>query len=260
MSTGKAKTKTKGLLLPLVGAGTALMAALLPTVWGRGPDGANRGWEPLVTPGPLAGGHAFLEGKCSACHVPLRGVEAVRCIACHADDRSLLQRQPTAFHAVIGECTPCHVEHGGREQRPTAMSHAALVEIGSERARRAAAGSAAWPALPRPPHARITAEEAALDCRTCHANQDRHRELFGHDCAQCHGTDAWTIPEFVHPSASSTDCAQCHQAPPSHYMEHFRMVSMRVASEPHARVEQCFRCHQTTAWNDIRKVGWYKHH
>jgi hypothetical protein len=56
------------------------------------------------------------------------------------------------------------------------------------------------------------------------------------------------------------DCAQCHQAPPSHYMEHFRMISVMVAGQPHARVEQCFLCHQTTAWNDIKNVGWYKHH
>jgi hypothetical protein len=70
----------------------------------------------------------------------------------------------------------------------------------------------------------------------------------------------WTIPEFRHPSPRSTDCVQCHQAPPSHYMEHFHMVSARVAGKPHAQVSQCYQCHQTTSWNDIRGVGWYKHH
>jgi hypothetical protein len=38
------------------------------------------------------------------------------------------------------------------------------------------------------------------------------------------------------------------------------MVSMKVAGKPHARVDQCYQCHQTTAWNDIKGVGWYKHH
>lgn len=38
------------------------------------------------------------------------------------------------------------------------------------------------------------------------------------------------------------------------------MVSMTVAGEPHAEVRQCYLCHQTTAWNDIRDVGLYKHH
>ncbi len=26
------------------------------------------------------------------------------------------------------------------------------------------------------------------------------------------------------------------------------------------RVDQCYRCHQTTSWNDIKGVGFYKHH
>jgi hypothetical protein len=109
-------------------------------------------------------------------------------------------------------------------------------------------------------HPRIRPEETALDCNACHANQDPHRTLFGRDCASCHATAAWTIPEFRHPSPLSTDCAQCHQAPPSHYMEHFHMVSMTVAHVEHADVSQCFLCHQTNSWNDIKGVGWYKHH
>ena len=111
-----------------------------------------------------------------------------------------------------------------------------------------------------PPHAAVSSREAALNCIGCHSNQDRHRQFFGIDCVQCHGTAAWKIPEFRHPPASSLDCAQCHQAPPSHYMMHFEMVSMKVARREHAQVNQCYLCHQTTSWNDIRGVGWYKHH
>jgi hypothetical protein len=48
--------------------------------------------------------------------------------------------------------------------------------------------------------------------------------------------------------------------PPSHTMMHFQMVSAKVARQPAARVYQCFLCHQTTSWNDIKGVGWYKHH
>ena len=43
-------------------------------------------------------------------------------------------------------------------------------------------------------------------------------------------------------------------------MGHFHMVSMKVAGQHHAQVNQCYLCHQTTAWNDIKGVGWYKHH
>ena len=115
-------------------------------------------------------------------------------------------------------------------------------------------------ATPPVGHPDLSPREVVLDCTACHANDDRHVGLFGRDYAQCHGTTAWTIAAFRHPSARSMDCAQCHQAPPSHYMGHFHMISARVAGRPHARVDQCFLCHQTTAWNDIKGVGWYKHH
>jgi hypothetical protein len=108
-----------------------------------------------------------------------------------------------------------------------------------------------------------------LDCKTCHSTKDKHVGLFGSECASCHATTQWTLAEFQHPSADSVDCAQCHQAPPSHYMMHFDMVSKKVARQEDARVSQCcgvaqvnqcFRCHQSTSWNDIKGVGWYKHH
>ena len=43
-------------------------------------------------------------------------------------------------------------------------------------------------------------------------------------------------------------------------MMHFQMISAKVGRQPSAKVNQCFLCHQTTVWNDIKGVGWYKHH
>lgn len=43
-------------------------------------------------------------------------------------------------------------------------------------------------------------------------------------------------------------------------MGHFSMVSRKFAGKEHARVDQCFECHNTTDWNDIVDVGFYKHH
>jgi hypothetical protein len=43
-------------------------------------------------------------------------------------------------------------------------------------------------------------------------------------------------------------------------MGHFEMVSKRVAGVEHAEVSQCYLCHQTTSWNDIKSVGMYDHH
>lgn len=233
-------------------------------------------WERMARPGDLSKSHAFLEHNCAACHTAGKGVEASSCIACHANDESLLKRQPTAFHANVSSCVECHREHRGIDRRPTDMDHGALAEIGfrqlkgdhapggeNERVRKDLLD---WIGKYRPAgygsegHSSLSPQEAVLNCASCHSNKDRHAKLFGQDCAQCHSTTKWTIPEFRHPSAKSMDCVQCHQAPPSHYMMHFQMISAKVAGKPKATVDQCYQCHQTTAWTDIKGVGLYKHH
>ncbi len=228
-----------------------------------------------VRPGELSGPHAFLENNCAACHTAVKGVEAKNCIVCHADNLAVLQRQPSAFHETIGECASCHLEHQGRVPRTTQMDHDALAQSAERKTARQTASPAgtkdgadvlAWifsqsqkpGANPAYPH--LTPAEGTLNCAVCHATKDRHRELFGNDCASCHGTTKWAIPEFRHPSPVSQSCAQCHQAPPSHYMMHFKMISMSIAHMEKAEVSQCFLCHQTTSWNDIKGVGYYKHH
>ncbi len=225
-----------------------------------------------ILPGDLSQPHAFLGNNCALCHTPLKGVEAKNCIVCHADNLAVLQRQPSAFHADIASCTACHREHQGRVPSTTKMDHVALAQIGLSRIPHSAtrhektsadfvtwlvSGTRGDPPSTTP---RLLREEAQLNCATCHQTKDRHVGLLGNDCARCHATSKWTIPEFRHPSPVSQSCAQCHQAPPSHYMMHFKMVSMTVAHQPNAQVSQCFLCHQTTSWNDIQGVGYYKHH
>ncbi len=225
-----------------------------------------------VRPGELSQPHAFLEANCAACHTAVKGVEAKNCIVCHADNQSLLQRQPSAFHADIASCSACHLEHQGRAPRITTMDHVALARIGLGQMRpephpqdKTRGDLVAWfvkGASGAPPSVtpQLQREEALLNCATCHQTKDRHVGLLGNDCAQCHATSKWTLPEFRHPSPVSQSCAQCHQAPPSHYMMHFKMVSMTAAHVEKAEVNQCFLCHQTTSWNDIKGVGFYKHH
>lgn len=226
-------------------------------------------WQRLGEPGSLSAAHAHLDRNCAACHTPVAGVEAFKCISCHANNESLLQRQPTSFHASVSSCTECHLEHQGFGEQPTNMDHMALARIGLRQLETGATDTEmasaraylnAWNRNGRASHSGISVLEATLDCKTCHSNDDRHFDLFSKDCAQCHATDRWAIPGFRHPPPSSMDCAQCHQAPPSHYMMHFSMISQRVAGKPHAKVNECFKCHQTTSWPDILGTGWYKHH
>lgn len=253
--------------------GSCVLVAVIVSVWLLTPSESSfkqsATWQSLASPGALSIAHASLEKSCAACHTSVKGVDTAKCVACHANNESLLGRQPTAFHASMGTCRECHVEHQGRAHRPTQMDHETLARIGLRQldesesdTEQSATGELLkqWASSGSAPHNHITAIESTLQCATCHSNDDRHFKLFGNNCSDCHATQTWTIPEFRHPSSNSMDCAQCHQAPPSHYMQHFKMISRKVAGKANANVNQCQQCHQTTSWNDILGVGLYKHH
>ena len=267
-------------LLITIGGMVAIMA-LMAGVYRSG-SGYLPGWITAIKPGDLSAKHAFLGEQCEACHTPFRGVEARSCITCHAENSTLLERQSTAFHATIQDCSGCHIEHQGAATRPVLINHAQLVRIGMradvDRQRQGRSASARIEAfIANLSGSAPVPESQVLDCSACHSNRNPHQDgtvrasdrvvspatvgsLFGLDCVACHTLTTWKIGGYRHPSPNSGDCAQCHQAPPSHFMGHFKMISMMVAGQPHARVEQCYLCHQTNAWNDIRGVGWFKHH
>ncbi len=260
----------------MIGLGVLLFGALIVAGVGnnvfQGSDIAD--WKQAVDPGELREGHTFLENDCRTCHEPFRGVANEQCIACHATNRELLERQSTAFHADIGKCSSCHPEHLGRDTGIELMDHAEFSRIGlrllseegtSEESRQLAEFLNSWSeagarVLPTRFDRGSHSFEKALNCASCHSNQDPHGKVFGSDCISCHSTVQWSIPEYRHPSPRSMECAQCHQAPPSHYMGHFKMVSMKMAGKEHAEVNQCFACHRVTSWNDIQGIGMYKHH
>ena len=210
---------------------------------------ASSALQQFVSPGPLSPGHAYLANRCASCHETTAGVTAAKCTGCHANAERLLGRQPTAFHASIRECATCHVEHQNTSIRPIAMDHVELAKIGARTLALASetdAGSAStlkslqtWLRIRIPGQLDESSVREALDCTGCHATKDRHVGLLGKDCAQCHATTQWTIAEFRHPSPSSYNCAQCHQAPPSHYMMHFDMISKKVAGQEDAQVAEC---------------------
>lgn len=264
-------------------------------------------WEAAIVPGELSNSHATLTNNCASCHQPVKGVNSAACITCHADNKALLQRQPTAFHANIQSCTECHVEHQGGKRMPTSMDHNWLAKIGYGELRKlevnfatgtlskeemdwlsksldqatvngthkiqetdkipvpdavlcSAGASCAKSTSAHSLHSGSGKEGVSLNCMVCHATKDKHLQLFGNSCAQCHVMDTWAVASFRHPSVRSTECAQCHMAPPSHSMMHFKMISRPAAGRPKAQVNQCYQCHQTSSWNDIKGIGWLKHH
>jgi hypothetical protein len=224
----------------------------------------------FVRPGPLSPKHAYLANRCTACHEAGVGVTVAKCTPCHATSELLLGRQPTEFHASVKECAACHVEHQQTNIRPLVMDHAVLARVGARTLARAARNdpdSAAtlrsletWLKVKTPAGFDATAARQVLNCAGCHDRRDPHFKRFGDDCAQCHALESWTVPGYQHPPAKSKECVQCHKPPPSHLMGHFAMMDQKAAGKEHARVDECFECHNTTGWNDIVDVGFYKHH
>jgi hypothetical protein len=82
------------------------------------------GFRGPLSPGPVSSKHAIYGERCDECHVPLRGVEDVRCQRCH--DPSSAGRLTQPAHVFFGSldaaksaaaprvaCARCHVEHRG---------------------------------------------------------------------------------------------------------------------------------------------------
>lgn len=227
-------------------------------------------WQTQISPGKLSAAHAQLSTQCAACHTAVKGIDDAKCISCHADNKALLERQPTAFHGIIGNCASCHIEHKGMDVNLRKMNHEALAQIGSKMIINGVNISNILDnSIQATNYPLVSGLEATLNCANCHSTKDKHIGLFGQNCASCHATSQWTIPKFQHPSVNSIVCSQCHQAPPSHYMMHFDMVDKLVAARSNVtgngccegvKVNQCYSCHKTTSFNDIQGVGFYKHH
>lgn len=232
----------------------------------------------LFSPGPLSaasgeaaplGGyasHAEMETRCTLCHLPWKGVDPARCLACHTvvDEQMAAQAGPHGWLDGSEGCTFCHPEHQGRER------------------------DIARAALERFPHDRVgfslvrhrnLEEGAALACADCHGPDyafeqttciachgqiarmfmARHTDLNGTACLSCH--DGTTIPDdFDHDAilslqgghgglacdgchrpdstrALSAACATCHEEPGIHRGQFGR---------------DCAACHTALGWQPAR--------
>ena len=224
--------------------------------------------QAAVSPGPLSSAHAFLGAQCESCHTPNLGIEVVSCVTCHSTNMPLLAKQSTAFHATIQDCRGCHVEHQGAEARPIKVDHSVLTKVALR-----SAGAITGPPVATTTDAiairqfltRITGDRTptdaqALDCQSCHSFRDIHQTFMGPECAKCHTVATWKVAGYLHPSPRSTECGQCHKPPPSHRMMHFVMMDQGITGQRGASVEQCYACHLSDSWNDIKGVGWFKMH
>jgi hypothetical protein len=150
-----------------------------------------------LSPGDLATPHAKLEGmsNCTQCHDLGDKVSNNKCLACHKEIKSLVDKK-RGYHAskdVKGkDCATCHSDHHGRKFD--------MVRFDEKKFDHNLAGY------------KLEGAHAKVDCRECHkpdyvadVNLKKRRETFlgmGQQCLDCH-TD-------YHQKTLDNDCKKCH--------------------------------------------------
>lgn len=157
----------------------------------------------MVGPGRLIPGHAKLEQDCFACHAPMHGAVAQRCVTCHKAEEigrlttagTTIEKPLTSvpFHQQLTkeDCLACHSDHSGvrRFRLQGQFNHGLLQPAASEK------------------------------CQVCHKSptDSLHQQISG-NCQQCHTVEKWTPATFAHDKLFRLDrdhnvrCAICHEA------------------------------------------------
>jgi hypothetical protein len=164
----------------------------------------------MVSPGPLVPEHADLATDCFACHAPLRGASADRCIACHAlPDIGLRTTKGVAIKAVPA----------AGASRLTASFHQDLTQRDCMACHSGHASARLAQRSPKPFVHALLRLETRDRCESCHAAplNEMHQKLrIG--CAQCHRAEAWKPATFEHDKLFLLDkdhnasCSTCHTA------------------------------------------------
>ena len=208
----------------------------------------------MVSPGAVVPAHAEINTDCFACHAPLRGAAADRCIKCHAladigvrtTKGAPVERKAVkaSFHQQLIEqdCMACHSDHPGprlTERSGKRFSHQLLRADVRER------------------------------CEACHKPpaDSLHRQVTG-NCAQCHRQDGWKPATFAHDklflldSDHNASCVTCHAG--SDYKRYTcygchehqpDKIRRKHEKEGIRDFENCVKCHRSAEEKEGREGG-----
>jgi hypothetical protein len=184
-----------------------------------------------LSPGPLANGHKDLEGmsKCTQCHDIGNKATNDKCLSCHKEIKSLIDRN-RGYHVsndVKGkDCIKCHSDHHGRNFDMTRFDeknfnhNLASYELTGAHTR-IDCRKCHMPDLVGDPELKKRKETfLGLDtkCNACH--KDVHQKTLGNDCAKCHTTEKFApATKFNHDKSDfaligkhkTVQCIDCHQ-------------------------------------------------
>lgn len=177
----------------------------------------------------LRGKHEDLQ--CESCHKgSLEQELKTSCISCHQADDVHLGQQGEA-------CQRCHDENSFTDQIRFDHDLTRFPLIGQH-----AATSC------EECHLEQTFKDTALDCNSCHSDDDVHKQGLGARCEQCHTPNAWGIWVFDHDTQTDFKLTGKHQEQPCKVC-HIKPVK---TDEEIDQAADCFSCHRS---DDIHLGG-----
>jgi len=218
--------------------------------------------ERLITPGPLASGHARLESKCESCHSSFRKeAQNARCLSCHkgvaADISGRLRYHGKFAPARTQACKTCHSDHKGRGFDLIRLDRASFNHALTD-----------YPLTGAHVKASCAACHGSGDnyrgittvCASCHKRDEPHRGRLGRQCQTCHDSVAWKRTKPYNHAATGfaltgahtrVACMSCH-AGQRWAGTPATCISCHAADDAHrgSRGTNCASCHRTSAWRD----------
>ncbi len=211
-----------------------------------------------LSPGPLVGAHAELEGvtNCTKCHEVGKELSAAKCLECHKPIAERIARRFGVHRDVANDCTKCHVEHRGvnaelRRIDPRTFNH--VLETGyafEGRHVKVAENCSAC-------HKKRTFLDARPACGACH--NDVHKGTLGADCTRCHSVAVGlkeTRKQFDHGKSKylltgshlTVACEKCHVSGVFRGLRFDLCSSCHKTPHRHELGPACTTCHTTARW------------
>lgn len=240
-----------------------------------------------LSPGDLAQAHAEFEGmsNCTLCHEIGKKVTNAKCLDCHKEIKSLLDRN-RGYHSdrevKKQDCFECHSDHHGRKFD--------MVRFDEDNFDHNKTGY------------KLEGQHDVIDCRECHISEniqdselkkrmetflgldqkclschdDYHQNTLSNDCAKCHDIEAFRpAPKFDHDDTdykltgkhTEVDCKECHEITTKNGVE-FQMFTdiafndcIDCHDDPHNKnlAGNCAQCHTESSFSTFIGKGNFNH-
>lgn len=189
-----------------------------------------------LSPGDLSNAHAKLEGvsNCTQCHVLGSKVSNDKCLACHKEIKTLIDRRE-GYHIsseVKGkDCASCHSDHHGRKFD--------MVRFDEKNFNHNLA------------YYELNGAHKKVDCRDCHKPDNiadfdlkKRKDTFlglGKQCLDCH--------DDYHQKTLANDCTKCHSMDGFKPANRFNHDKTDFALAGKHKTVDCRDCHKTELRN-----------